>query len=220
MKNINIFIADNQSFTRAGIITLLSEYYDSHVDIEKIDNKETLFERLPVIQPNLFIIDFDLFNFDTITDLSEIKKVSPSTGTLVITNNQLPGNIMEVLDCGITTYITKASAEDEFIDAVNATMNSRKYLSSDILDILLSQKTTRKKVQPAQGNLTFSELEIVKLIALGYTTKKIAYQKNLSYHTVITHRKNIFRKLGITNSSELIIHAMRSGIIDSTEYYI
>jgi DNA-binding CsgD family transcriptional regulator len=65
-----------------------------------------------------------------------------------------------------------------------------------------------------------SEIEIVKLIADGHTTKEIALKKHISAHTVMTHRKNIFRKLDINNISELVMFAVRKGLIDNIEYYI
>ena len=77
-----------------------------------------------------------------------------------------------------------------------------------------------RAVETLCDELTATETEIVRLITQGFTTKEIADKRNLSFHTVITHRKNIFRKLNINSTSELMIYAMRSGIIDSLEYYI
>ena len=68
--------------------------------------------------------------------------------------------------------------------------------------------------------LTVSEIEIVKLIADGLTTKEIASRRNISYHTVNTHRKNIFKKVEVSNASELIMHAIKAGWINNIEYYI
>jgi DNA-binding CsgD family transcriptional regulator len=70
------------------------------------------------------------------------------------------------------------------------------------------------------GQLTASEIEIVRLVAEGLTTKEIAIRKHISFHTVATHRKNIFRKLGVTNASELLMYAIKAGIIDTIEYHI
>ena len=77
-----------------------------------------------------------------------------------------------------------------------------------------------KNVPVENIHLTSSEIEIVRLIAGGMTTKEIAEKKNISFHTVNTHRKNIFRKLSVSNTSELIIHAIKSGWIDNIEYFI
>jgi len=83
----------------------------------------------------------------------------------------------------------------------------------------LTEQTITKR-NSGNATLTTSELEIVKLIAGGMTTKEIANKKNISFHTVISHRKNIFKKLSINNSSELIMFAIRKGLIDSVDYSI
>ena len=220
MDNVNVLIADNQSFTRIGITTILSGYLNGSLAVDYVKNKEELLEKLVSAQPHILIIDYDLIDFNSISELAKIKQISPCIGILVITDNRSADDIIKILDCGITNYILKSCEEQELIEAFNATISSRKYFSSQVLDVLLEKKNIIRNVHTNNGHLTSSEIEIVKLIAQGLTTKAIAIQKRLSYHTIITHRKNIFRKLGISNSSELIMYAMRVGILDSTEYYI
>jgi len=220
MDNINVLIADNQSFTRIGITSILSGYLNHLLAVVHVKNKEELFEKLISSQPHILIIDYDLLDFNSISELSEIRKLAPCIGVLVITDNQSADDIIKVLDCGITNYILKSCEEQELIEAFNATMSSRKYFSSQVLDVLLEKKNIIRNVHAINGRITLSEIEIVKLITQGLTTKQIAAQKKLSYHTINTHRKNIFRKLEISNTSELIMYAMRTGIVDSTEYYI
>jgi DNA-binding NarL/FixJ family response regulator len=98
-------------------------------------------------------------------------------------------------------------------------MQGKKYYSDEVLDLLVNSKSERDEVAPGSG-LTPAEIEITKLIASGMTTKEIAAQKHVSFHTVMSHRKNIFRKLNINNTSELIMYAIRTGLIDNIEYYI
>ena len=221
MNDLQILVADNQAFTRAGIITILSEHFSPNLNIEQIRNKEKLFKRLLEIKPQILIIDFDLFDFDLINDLPEIKKIAPDIGILALSDNQSPDDLLKVLECGITNYILKSSQEHELVEAVNATIGNRKYFSSQILDVLLTRKTASRNARANRGpaHITFSEQEIIKLITQGFTTREIAVLKKLSYHTIITHRKNIFRKLAINSSSELIFYAMRSGIVDTPPDY-
>jgi DNA-binding NarL/FixJ family response regulator len=84
--------------------------------------------------------------------------------------------------------------------------------------LLLSDKPPQ--TQPLKEDLTVMEKAILHEMALSKTTKEIAWDKHLSFHTVNTHRRNIFRKLGINNMHEAIKYALQSGIIDTTEYYI
>jgi DNA-binding NarL/FixJ family response regulator len=120
---------------------------------------------------------------------------------------------------GIRNIILKTAGEDEIVTAVEHTLQGKKYLCRDVMEMLIGQ--TEWKRDPAEiSSLTVSEIEIVKLIADGLTTKEIALRKNVSFHTIMTHRKNIFRKARVNNASELIMFAIRSGFIDSIEYQI
>lgn len=219
METLNIILADNQSLTRHGITAILTAFYGNSLNIREISTKNELYDSFKTFDPNILIIDIELFDFSEISDLREIRKKYPSIGILIVTDNKSPNEILKVIDCGITNYILKSCEQQELLDAFNASMLSKKYFCNEIMDVILEHKTSPKNIVDA-GHLTNSEIGIVKLITQGLTTKEIAQQKNLSFHTIITHRKNIFRKLGISNSSELLMYAMRSGIIDTTEYYI
>ena len=85
---------------------------------------------------------------------------------------------------------------------------------------MIIELSENKHTSTEMSGLTHSEIEIVKLIADGYSTKDIALKKHISFHTVMTHRKNIFRKLEINNVTELIRYAVRQGLIDYIEYNI
>jgi len=102
---------------------------------------------------------------------------------------------------------------------MESALKSRKFYSDEILDLFLDISES-KYVAEDPKTLTPSEIEIVKLIADGLTTKEIASRRNISYHTVNTHRKNIFRKVEVSNASELIMLAIKAGWIDNIEYYI
>ena len=219
MEKLSVILSDNQTLTRTGIISVLTAYYQNRIIFEEARTKDDLFEKLRTNQFQAVIIDFDLIDFQNISELGDIKKLFPSIGVLIVSANQNAEDIIKVLDAGITNYILKSCTDNDLIEAFSATLSSRKYFSNEVLDVLLQKKSSvRQNVEP--GKLTVAEIEIVRQITQGLTTKEIASQKNLSFHTIITHRKNIFRKLGITNSSELHMYALRAGIIDSTEYYI
>lgn len=219
MEKLKIIIADNQSLTRVGMTTLLSGYFNGNIVIEEAGNKKDLLEKLKTFSPEALILDCQLINFDSLAEVSELKKLSPNTGILIVTETQEPEDLYKLLDNGITNLIYKSCDEKEFLEAFNAALAGRKYFCNEVLDLLLDRKSVSRQVQ-VSGKLTAAEIEIVRQISQGLTTKEIALQKHLSFHTIITHRKNIFRKLGISNTSELLMYAMRAGIIDSTEYYI
>lgn len=167
----------------------------------------------------LLITDINLIDYDGITDLQQIKLKYPYLGILVLTNSVSKTEFTELSKSGIKNILYKTADHDDIITAIESTLKGKKYYSEEILDLLL-ELGDNKQVPEEPTNLTSSEIEIVKLIAGGLTTKEIAHQKHISFHTVNTHRKNIFRKIGVSNASELIIHAIKAGWIDNIEYFI
>jgi DNA-binding NarL/FixJ family response regulator len=220
MGDMIIFIADNQAIIRAGISAIITESIDPKPIIEQFPDKEKLFLRLQSVHPDLLIIDYELTDSNTIRELGDIKKAAPNMGVLVITTSQSHDKIHQILDWGITSCILKSCEKQELIDAVNASISNRKYFCSGILNVLLARRSNKRKHSPSPNRITPAEEEIVQLIAQGLTSKEIAAKKNLSYHTIITHRKNIFRKLAINNSAELMLFAMHSGMIEALDYSI
>ena len=109
----------------------------------------------------------------------------------------------------------------EIHEALDFASKGKRYICQQITELLLAtpskEENQRKETLP---NLTKTELEILKDIALGMTTKEIAQKRFSSFHTVNTHRKNIFRKLAVNNVHEAIKFALRAGLVDSAEYYI
>jgi DNA-binding NarL/FixJ family response regulator len=215
-----IFIADSQPITRAGIAAIITEHADPKPAIEQFSDREKLLTRLQSQKPDILIIDFELFDVNTIRDLTDVDPAVNGMGVLVLTAGQVTERINKILDWGITCCILKSCERQELLDAVNAVAANRKYFCSGVLNVLLARRTVKRKKQANPDRITPAEQEIIQLIALGLTSKEIAARKKLSYHTIITHRKNIFRKLAINNSAELMLHAMNSGMIEALDFSI
>ena len=126
---------------------------------------------------------------------------------------------VEFTHLGIKNIIDKNVDKEELFSAMEAALKNKKYYSENILDLLTESELNYNKATEI-AHLTPTEIEIVKLIAQGLTAKEIASRKHISFHTVMSHRKNIFKKLSINNSPELIMYAIRTGLIDNIEYYI
>lgn len=211
-------LADDQFLITEALQKILSEIagftvvgvLQSAYDLEKFmqDNP-----------PDILILDISILCLKGIQYLGEIKANHPGTA-IVVLSNHISSNEMKTLNkTGINTILYKTAEKHEIIEAVDAAIKGKKYYSPEIVDMLL--ETRGKKYNPGETSpLTGSEKDIVVLIARGLTTKEIARQKNISFHTVNTHRKNIFRKLGIKNVSELLMVAMKNGLVDTIDYYI
>jgi len=213
-----IVIADTQFLVVETLKTILSA--DERFFVAGIVNSQT--ELIKVLENELcglLITDFSLFDFDTLEDLQRIMHKFPNFSVLILTNSISKAEFSELSKIGIKNIIYKTAERDEIFAAVDATVKGKKYYAEEILDLILELGES-KSVPEEPTHLTGSEIEIVRLIAGGLTTKEIATQKNISFHTVNTHRKNIFRKMGVSNASELIMQAIRAGWIDNIEYFI
>lgn len=118
----------------------------------------------------------------------------------------------------------KSCSKEEILTAISYISKGERFICNQVSNLLLAASTHQAVVNTMASQphalLTSSEISILKEIALGKTTKEIAASKNLSFHTVNSHRKNIFRKLEANSVHEAIKQAMRLGLIDLTEYYI
>ena len=212
-----ILIADNQYLISRSLAELLSEQYQFIVR-EIVTSRKDLERSVKEGQLSLLIIDVNHFDFEGLSDLRNAIG-SGSTPVLVITNSLTRSELAGLNSIGIKNILFKSSSESEIMTAVDLTLKGKKFYGREVMEILL-EKGEWKKVIQENISLTAAEIEIVRLIAEGMTTKEIASRKNVSFHTIMTHRKNIFRKARVNNASELVMFAIRAGIIDTIEYQI
>ncbi|WP_445736767.1 response regulator transcription factor [Mariniflexile sp.] len=217
MIKTKILIADAHTLTREGLKSLLSKRKDIQICGEVKHSKELLV-KLNKINPDIIIIDFFIPDYFSIEDIAFIRKKYPQINVIVVTTNQNKQDVLKVLDYGVKSYLLKECDEGEIINAVYASAKEEKFFCGRVMDVILENVTHHcpsgsvcHHCQPI--SLSEREVEVISLIAESYTTKDIANKLNLSFHTIGTHRKNIFKKLKIRNSSELIIYAIKKGII-------
>ena len=117
------------------------------------------------------------------------------------------------------SVLLKESSRDEIVTAFKEASKGNRFICNHVSNLLIDSSRNLNRVHPRQI-LTVTEQEILKEMALGRTTKEIASKRNVSVHTIMTHRKNIFRKIEVNNVHEATKYAMRAGIVDFAEYYI
>ena len=214
-----VIIADTQFLITRSLEIVLQE--ENQYDVNRVvTNKKDLLKALRTEIVSILIIDYSQLDFEGIDDLKKIKKEYPCLSILILTNSVSKSELMELNSIGIHNIIFKTADHEEILTALDATVKAKKYYSESILGILFEFHERKKTMEDTDIHLTCSEIEIVRLIAEGYTTKEIASRKNISFHTVMSHRKNIFRKLGVNNISELLMHSVKSGLIGTIEYNI
>lgn len=214
MGKTDILIADAHPLTREGIKSWLNKRVDLNVVGEVHDSKE-LFHKLASLKPNIVILDYDVTPHFSIDDVRKIKVNFPGLRILIISNNQKRNDILKILDSNVNGYLLKECDEEEVLGAVYAAVKGEKYFCGKVLNTIMEKViydcTPENDFELA--SLSARELEIIQYIAEGKTTKAISEILFLSFHTVGTHRKNIFKKLKIKNSSELILYAINKKIV-------
>ena len=213
-----IIIADTQFLTLNSMVQMI-ESEKKYTVCGLAENMEDLLRLLKADIPDLLITDINLFDYDSPDDLKLIIQEHHIPAVLILTNRLTNIEVGMLLRAGFKNISLKTDEREDLLSSIEMSLKQQKQISGQIL-LMLTDRAEEKDHDAESSVLTQSELEIVKLIAEGYTTKEIALKKHNSFHTVMTHRKNIFRKLGINNVSELIRFAVRNGLTDYLEYNI
>jgi DNA-binding NarL/FixJ family response regulator len=217
-KPVKVLIADSQILITESLKYILNAE-GSFCTGTAVSGKKEIIIALQQEDIPILIIDPSLIDLNSILEIKDIKNSFPDLKVIVLTNIVTKSDLLELNAIGINNVILKTADREEIFEAINATVKGKKYYSNDLLEILL--EVNEKKSSGENGSqLTYSEMEVVRLISEGLTTKEIAARKFISFHTVITHRKNIFRKLGVSSVSELIMYAIKAGWINMIEYHI
>jgi DNA-binding NarL/FixJ family response regulator len=211
MSIISVLLADNQPLTAAGLNYLLKDRNDIQI-LAEVKTQQDLPEMLRLHRPDLLIVDYNAAGYITKNDLAEVRKHSPGTNILAISSDDNKTNILQVLQAGVTGYLTKECSKEEILMAIASVARGEKFYCHKILDIIM-QKHFPQEPETVPAVLTMRETEILKLLASGYSTQKVADELFLSPHTVHTHRKSIIKKLNIKSPTEFVIYALDFGLI-------
>ena len=209
---IKVLLADSQPLTSAGMTYILNDREDITI-VDNVGTQDQLTQLLEKHKPDLLIADYDIPGYIVKSDLLTVKDYSPETNVLVISSDNDKQSILQVLQSGVIGYLTKECSREEIMMAVYAVSKGEKFFCHKILNIIMEKHFSPDPPEVSQGILTARETEILKLLASGYSTQKVADELHLSPHTVHTHRKSIIKKLNIKSPTEFVIYAMDFGLI-------
>lgn len=208
---IKVIIADTAFIIRKGLRTLVMENSAFEYVTEVTDTK-TLENALKENEADVLIVDHccdDCFSIDVI---DQVKNRYPSLNILVISHEKAADEIKRIINIGIKNYLLKDCDEQEITDAIKACARGEKYFCGQIIDALLEKELSAQE-HCATGSISEREIEVIKELVTGKRPKEIAARMNLSYHTIVTHKRNIYSKLGINNTIELAKYAVKTGLL-------
>ena len=229
MKISRIIIADPQPLTALAIETLackvapsvpgIQQDADGGIEVAHAIDRFALTQLLKDGTPSAVVLDYTLLDFDNQESLCLLADAHKDTSSWLLLSDDLTADFIryvlyQTTNIGITF---KDASLDILREAMRYVLRGERYVSQHATDILIQKAVERDN---PKDDLTQTEREVLRSIALGKTTKEIAAERFSSIHTVTTHRKNIFRKLGVNCAHDAMKYAFRAGLVDESEFYI
>jgi len=215
MSQTRILIADDHVVIRAGLRLLLERHEDFTVVAEADDGRQAV-DLAAQLKPDVAVVDVAMPNMNGIEATRLMTSENPSIAVVMLSMHTDETYVMRALRNGAKAYLLKSSAETDLIQAVRAVREGKSFFSPVVSRMLLEdyvRQMGQKGVEDSYDLLTAREREILQLIAEGKANKDVASHLNLSLHTVETHRTRMLQKLNLHSVPELILYAVRKGII-------
>lgn len=215
MGRIRILLADDHTMVRQGLRKLLEERPDWEVIAEAGDGREAV-RLAEQHKPDVAIIDVAMPLLNGVEATRQITKRAPDTRVLVLSMHADEAYVTQILQAGATGYLLKDSADVDLLKAVSEAAQGRSFFSPAIARVMLDdyvRQLADRGVTDRYESLSEREREIFQLIAEAKTNKEIAALLNVSPSTVETHRAHIMEKLDLHSAAEIVLYAVRRGVI-------
>ena len=212
---IRIVLADDHVLMRHGLRLLLERQADFQVVGEAADGRETI-EICDAQKPDVLVLDIAMPNLNGIEAARQVAAKLPQTAIVILSMHSDESYVLRALKAGARGYLLKDSAEADLINAIRSVKEGKAFLSPAISKMLVDDYVRRleqRGVEDSYELLTTREREVLQLLAEGKSNKEVANMLNLSLYTVETHRGNILQKLNLHSVPELILYAVRKGVI-------
>ncbi|HMF02436.1 MAG TPA: response regulator transcription factor [Terriglobia bacterium] len=215
MKKIRILIADDHGIVRKGLRLQLEQNNDFEVVGEATEGREAV-RMAEELLPDVVIMDIAMPNLNGIQATTQVVKKNPQIGVIILSMYSDETYLMRTLAAGAKGYLLKDSADVDLHRAVEVVAQGKPFFSPAIADTLLEdymRQLQQRGLQDSYDLLTEREKEILQLLAEGKSNKDVAGILNLSTNTVETHRTRIMQKLDLHSTADIVLYAVRKGII-------
>ena len=203
---ISVLLVDDHSLVRRGFRRMLADESDMNVVGEASDGQEAV-QQAQLLKPRVIVMDCALPEMNGIQATRKILEFAPQTLILMLTMHTEDTWVRQALEAGAKGYVLKSALDLELSSAIRRMVNGEKVLDG--------QLSFQQSLKGERGSgLTVREVEILQLICDGKSNKEIAAQLDLSVNTVAVHRANIMDALGIHKTAELVVYAIRNGLVN------
>jgi DNA-binding NarL/FixJ family response regulator len=212
---IRIVLADDHSIMRSGLRALLQQHPDLQVVGEANDGREAL-DLVESLRPDVVVLDITMPNLNGIEAARQMAAKQLGVAIIVLSMHSDEGYVLRAMKAGFHGYLLKESAEIDLLHAIRAVTQGKAFFSPAVSRMLVEDYVRQlqdKEIEDSYDLLTARQREILQLIAEGKSNKDVANILNLSLYTVETHRSNILQKLNLHTVPDLILYAVRKGVI-------
>ncbi len=211
MNKLRILVVDDHAVLRDGIRAMLGLHDDIEIVGEASDGRQAV-EKAQELDPDVVLMDLAMPEMDGMEATRRIIKKNPKVKVLVLTQHDNKEYILSAIKAGALGYVPKRALGSELVTAVRAVHRGDSFLYPSAATALIQDYLHQVDEEP-YNDLTGREREILKMIAEGNTSREIADKLVISLKTVLGHRTQIMKKLGIHNRTELIKYSLRKGLI-------
>jgi two-component system, NarL family, response regulator NreC len=215
MSAIRILLADDHTIMRRGLRLLIESQPEFCVVAEASDGRQAV-QQAEATMPDVAVMDIAMPNLSGIEAAQRIATAQPATAIVILSMHSDEGYVLRALKVGAKGYLLKDSAEGDLIEAIKAVHQGKTFFSPEISKMLVEDYVREIRARGTEDTydlLTSREREILQLLAERQSNKDIALALNISVYTIETHRRNLHEKLNLHSLAELILYAVRKGII-------
>ena len=214
---INIILVDDHELFRTGVRMYIESKHPDMSILAEVESGEDLFLLPQLAAAHIVLLDINLPDMDGIAVAGRLKSEYPNLKILAVSAETGADVVGAMLNKGIDGFISKRKGGSEImVEAIYAIMNGHEYFGKDISEIIYRIYLSKQHTAKAPVIFTSQECKIIELCSLGIPAKQIADRLNITSRTVEHHKQNIFEKLGIHSTVEMVQYAVKHGIIRIT----
>lgn len=215
MPKLRLFLGDDHTLVRHGLRKILEERPDWEV-VGEADDGRSAVRKVAALQPDIAVLDIGMPLLNGIDATRQIVRKAPSVKVLILSMHSDEAYVTRALNAGATGYLLKDSAGKDLIRAIAAVAEGQSFFSPAVSRMMLDDYVRRAAGSDAADRydtLSNREREIFQLVAEGRSNKEVAELLSISAATVETHRARVLQKLNVHNTAELVLYAVRRGVI-------
>jgi DNA-binding NarL/FixJ family response regulator len=206
-------LADDHRIVRAGLRRLIEESGKMEVIAEAADGREAI-QKAREKSPDVAVIDISMPGLDGLEVINQLRLYSPDLPILILTMHEEEQYVIRAFEAGAMGYITKRSAPEQLVTAIQKVHSGSRYLTETAAETLALRVAKGKGSRSLLDSLSTRELQVLRRLALGNTNREIAAAYNISIKTVDTYRLRLLKKLNLRNNAELSRFAIQNRLIE------